>query len=240
VEIYNLIFKLRNAFWRLWIARRLLRVLASFVGRDNLSSVLRRTQLSDLSLFQLDGGDASVVASLGSKETDRILILGGYIGDSVERFSRTPHSEIIVLEPIDFYFTKLQHRFRNSKEIKILNVGVGYSTRSETLYSNGQTTSSFDQSGSPEIVSLVDISSLLDQIGTVDILEINIEGGEYEVLQRLIEIQQLSTIRTLIIQFHAVVGNHEELRALIRTSLRQTHKEVFNYHYVWERWDRVS
>lgn len=188
----------------------------------------------------MDGGDLTVVAGLGSKQTDRILILGGYTGDSVERFSRAPHSEIIVVEPIDFYFTTLRHTFRNSIRIKILNVGVANSTRSETLYSNGQTTSSFDQSGSPEIVQLVDILSLLDQIGNVDILEINIEGDEYEVLQRLIDVQLLSTIRTLIIQFHAIVRNHEELRVLIRKSLRLTHREVFNYHYVWERWDRVS
>ena len=215
-------------------------MLASFVGRDNLSLVLRRTQLSDLSLYQLDGGDSSVVAGLESRQTDRILILGGFTGDSVERFSKIPHREIVVVEPIDFYYLSLKQRFRNSTSIKVLNIGVANSTRSEILYSNGQTTSSFDQSGNPEKVSLVDISSLFDQIGNVDILEINIEGGEYEVLQRLIEVHRLSTIRTLVIQFHTIVGGHEELRALIRTSLRLTHKEIFNYHYVWERWDRLS
>ena len=67
LEISSLFFKLRNAFWRLGFAKRILRTLVFFVGRDNLSSVLRRTQLSDLSRFQLDGGDLTVVADLDRK-----------------------------------------------------------------------------------------------------------------------------------------------------------------------------
>jgi FkbM family methyltransferase len=166
------------------------------------------------------------------------LVLGGYIGESVERFSKMPHAEIVVVEPIAHYFSELQKRFENSEKIRLLNVGVANSTRFEILYSSGQTTSQFDQFGLPETVSFIDISILLNQIGNVDVIEINIEGGEYEVLQRLIEVEGILAIRSLVIQFHPNVENHEELRSAIRKSLRQTHREVFNYHYVWERWDR--
>lgn len=205
-----------------------------------MANSLDRSFLSQLALFHKDGGDQSIVSGLNTDSNDRVLILGGYLGDSVKRFLSFPHAEIVVVEPISQYYLKLKELFSESKQISIFNFGVSNSNRSDTLYINGQTTSAYDPHGDAEKVSFLDISMLINKVGPIDVLEINIEGAEYEVLERLFETNHLSGIRTLVIQFHRNAVNHETRRASIRALLRETHKEVFSYEYVWERWDRIN
>ena len=66
----------------------------------------------------------------------------------------------------------------------------------------------------------------------------NIEGGEYENLESLILTRAISKIPTLLVQFHRYSLKEELRRAQIRSELELTHKCVFEFPWVWERWDR--
>jgi hypothetical protein len=70
----------------------------------------------------------------------------------------------------------------------------------------------------------------------IGLLEINIEGGEYNLLSDLIESRQIKRIKTLLIQFHNNERNSEFQRASIRHLLQETHEQIFNYDWVWEKW----
>jgi FkbM family methyltransferase len=179
----------------------------------------------------------SVLNNLEISQIDRVLILGGYTGESTDRFLSAADCTIVVLEPVQEYFHLLEKRFQDERRLRFFNYGVANADRSVNIYVNGQTTSAFEEFGTPQLVQLRDISNVLEEIGGVDILEINIEGGEYDVLERLIEVDLLREIRILLIQFHTTVEGHESRRANIRDHLRKSHTETFNYEYVWERWD---
>jgi hypothetical protein len=47
----------------------------------------------------------------------------------------------------------------------------------------------------------------------------------------------LPRIRSLLIQFHRVVPNCDTKRDVLRAKLAQTHHPVFDYPFVWERWE---
>ena len=78
--------------------------------------------------------------------------------------------------------------------------------------------------------------SVLKEIPTnfFDLAKMNIEGGEYELIEALDRSDFLKTIRTILVQFHNFNGeNHNQARL----TLEKTHAPVWQFDYVWERWD---
>ena len=65
----------------------------------------------------------------------------------------------------------------------------------------------------------------------------NIEGSEYELLEEIIESGNILKITHLQIQFHNFVENATEQRKNIRNKLKKTHTNIFNFPFIWERWD---
>ena len=86
--------------------------------------------------------------------------------------------------------------------------------------------------------SFVMSSRVLDSCGIerVDLCKVNIEGGEYDLFDRLIECDWTSRITNLSIQFHEWHPNAYRRRRAIRRALQRTHTEVWNYPFVWELW----
>jgi len=71
----------------------------------------------------------------------------------------------------------------------------------------------------------------------VDLLKINIEGGEYELLESIVEDEYLiSRIKNIQVQYHTFVKNHVERRSFINSNLEKTHTRTWNYDWVWENW----
>jgi hypothetical protein len=42
------------------------------------------------------------------------------------------------------------------------------------------------------------------------------------------------------IQFHTNIAHHDLRRKKIRENLQSTHKEIWSYYFVWERWDAIK
>lgn len=95
-------------------------------------------------------------------------------------------------------------------------------------------------SGAPEImnVQMRDVKAVFDDLGLtlVDFVNINIEGGEFDLLDRLIETGYVRRCRTLQIQFHEWIPGAYGRRRNIHRRLRRTHRLEWNYSFVWERW----
>jgi hypothetical protein len=70
----------------------------------------------------------------------------------------------------------------------------------------------------------------------VDVIAINCEGGEYEILPRILELGLATRFVNILVQFHLLGESAHAKRDEIRNQLRQTHDEVFSYPFVWELW----
>jgi len=73
----------------------------------------------------------------------------------------------------------------------------------------------------------------------VRLMKINIEGGEYTLIDYIIKMGCINNIQELQVQFHLIEGednrkNYEELAK--RLSL--THKITWQYPFCWENWIR--
>ena len=74
------------------------------------------------------------------------------------------------------------------------------------------------------------------RVDTIDLLKINVEGAEYDIMQNIFESGLTSKIDNYQIQFHHISPECEDLLNNIRNELSKTHKQDWNYEWVWENW----
>jgi hypothetical protein len=91
-------------------------------------------------------------------------------------------------------------------------------------------------------IELQDVADVLDamDVDCIDLIKINIEGGEYELLDRLHETGWLRRIDMIIVQFHEFAPDAYRSRRRNRRQLAETHRCTWNYRWVYERWDRST
>lgn len=118
----------------------------------------------------------------------------------------------------------------SSKEL-ILNETLDSSSSHRTI-----------ENANPIPVKQVDVELFFRQenIQHVDLFKINIEGAEYELLERMIVTDLVKRCRSILVQFHPWVENHPQRKKFITDNLSRTHRRRFNYEYVWEFWELIS
>ena len=89
-------------------------------------------------------------------------------------------------------------------------------------------------------VPIRDVHAVLTSLGIdrLDLVKINIEGGEFELLDRLHATGWLARTETLIVQFHEFAPDAYRARRRNRRQLAETHGCTWSYPWVYERWDR--
>jgi len=73
---------------------------------------------------------------------------------------------------------------------------------------------------------------------SIDLLKMNIEGGEFPLLERLLDAGLMPRIKRLQIQFHEFVPDAHARRAALVARMEETHQRQWNYDWVWECWSR--
>ena len=74
----------------------------------------------------------------------------------------------------------------------------------------------------------------------VALCKINIEGGEYELLQYIISKGLMKNIKNLQVQFHYIEGKDcEKMYSVIEGLLSLTHRQTWRFPFVWENWERL-
>lgn len=172
-----------------------------------------------------------------------LVDLGGYQGDwTAEMLAQNPQTRVFVFEPVPAYAHELRKRFAADERVIIHDVGLGAATRPETIRVAGDSSSIYrvepDEPGVP--VRIVDVVEWWEAsaVDAVALLKVNIEGGEFEVLPRLIETGLIERVEHIQVQFHRLVPSaSRRMRAILR-DLRRTHKPVWRYPFVWESWRR--
>jgi FkbM family methyltransferase len=179
-----------------------------------------------------------------------IAVFGAFKGDSVSQWiESSPGVEVFAYEPVPEYFHELCKKFSGQRvkvynfgvsdknEFRIFNVGDVFSTGNEWRAENldGQV---FAQQ------IRVNFRSLEHAVDSwppfIDVLEINIEGGEYELLEIFAKAGILARVRQVFVQFHDVGPTTSEEIRKARQYLESTHVQVWSFEMVWESWKSRS
>jgi len=207
-------------------------------------SVLRRAiQFESLSFheqFILKGGYKDLFyLNLRVSKEDLVLVLGAFRGDSVSQWRSRFHCKVFAVEPMPDALCILQELFNNDNCVQIYSSAVSDYTGNIEFGVSGDSTGAYLQVGERITLPVIDVAELFATFQTPPVcIELNIEGGEYAVLTRLWEKDYFPSINTFLIQFHNYGFENEIQRAQIRKNLSKTHELVFDFPWIWERWDK--
>ncbi len=187
-----------------------------------------------------DKGDDNLRLNYNLNKNSIIFDIGGYLGDFTEKISKKFDSKIYLFEPNLEFYEKCLNKFRNNKNIICFDFGLGNISGEFSLSDNNEASSTVrilekDKTKKIKIKKISDVIEGL-KINKIDLMKINIEGGEYDLLFCLIEKDLISRINNLQIQFHSFVPNAKNNREKIINLLKKTHKNDWSYYFMWENW----
>ena len=222
-----------------FLSRTIFRKLLPYMPREMLRTFMGQEALSPIEQFASNGYNRYLYQGLRIEQNELVIVLGGYLGASISEWRNRFDSHVISFEPIPEYAKQLSLDFRSDGKVLIKEFAASSHDGFIDLGIDGETTGKYSNSQTKLRVAAKDISKIVGEAGeTLKVLEMNIEGGEYDNLERLIHTRLMLKVPTLLVQFHRYSVNEELRRAQIRSELEKTHFCVFEFPWVWERWDR--
>ena len=195
--------------------------------------------------YLLSGGDQELRFSYPLKQSSLVLDVGGYEGQFASDLYSRYRCKILIFEPVKQFFDSIQTRFSCNPDITAFRAGLSGTDSSCQINLAGDGSSTLlpgrkllNFKGSSEEVQLFDVKSFLADynIERIDLLKINIEGGEYDLLERMIESGDILKCKALQIQFHHFCHDAVERRKAIRAYLKNHFTCSFCYEWIWESW----
>ena len=189
--------------------------------------------------WQEDGGDYAFRFNYDLTKDSIVLDLGGYEGQWASDIFSRYRCHLYVFEPVQSFAEHIRKRFIDNEKIKVFECGLGGVSRSEEISIDADGSSLFRDSGSTEQIEIMDIMHWLEEnpMTHVELMKINIEGGEYELLDRLIETNLVNMVNNIQVQFHNIDNNSKSHMIKIREALAHTHAPTYQYEFVWENWE---
>lgn len=165
--------------------------------------------------------------------------VGGFEGNFTEKILNEFNCKSYIFEPHPVYFKILKDKFIKNENVKVFEYGLGKINQELHLTDESSGSMIVDYEADYKI-SVKDINDVIDELGIVkiDLLKLNIEGSEYELLDHLTETGRLEIVESILVQFHENVPDYINYRKKIRKHMSKTHKEIWSYYFVWERWDK--
>lgn len=187
-----------------------------------------------------DRGDQALRLGYDLKKSSIVFDVGGYLGDYAEAIHQKFGCHVYLFEPVPHFYEECVKRFRGNPSIVCLNYGL--SSKSGWFEMNlNDNESSFKKTEAGGVTQQAEVRSITEVVAElgiekIDLIKINIEGGEFDLLPAIVDSGLIQRVRYIQIQFHNFVEGAVEKRSHIRESLGKTHHEMWNYVFVWESW----
>lgn len=192
-----------------------------------------------------ENGDKTHRLNYNLNQNSIVLDIGAYEGNWANDIYNRFKCNIQLYQPIDGFYKECLSRFNNVKHKVIShNYGVGGYARNE-MFSIGNDASGInfnsDIKQQVRILAIKDVISSACQnhkVNKIDLMKINIEGGEYELLDALLNAELETKVDNIQVQFHKFVKDHQQKYKCIVDRLSDTHYLTYSFPFVWENWKR--
>ena len=200
----------------------------------------RRKQREMVKKWPDDGGDRRFRYSYPLDRSSFVMDLGGYEGQWASGLYSRYRCRIWVFEPVRRFAEAIGERFEQNEDIEVFRFGLGAVSKSEKIYLRGAGSSTYRKRAEVEEIRIVDAKQWFDENGveSVALMKINIEGGEYDLLDRMIQTGLIESIENIQVQFHNFTVDATRRMEHIQKGLERTHTPTYLYKFVWENWAR--
>lgn len=170
---------------------------------------------------------------------DSIVVdAGGYLGEWTAEIWKKYRCRIYVFEPVPDFAAAMTKQFIHHPEVQIFAAGLAGQNRTENIAMLANESSIYKPGSASQKIQLINAVDFFHShnLKKIDLMKINIEGGEYELLEHLLTTGFIHHIHDLLIQFHVFVPDAEQRRKKIHRQLALTHQLTFEYPWIWENW----
>lgn len=188
--------------------------------------------------WKADGMEARRMQFPGLGPQSVVLDVGGFEGNWAAEVHRQTGARVHVFEPHPGFAAAIARRFQGNPAITVHDVALGSAAGTLNLSDDGDASSSFRSAGrsvAGRVVPVADVLTAAD-FPRIDLVKVNIEGGEYDLLPALIQTGTIGRIGVLQVQFHLFGPDDIARREAIRAALARTHVCDWAYDFVWEQW----
>lgn len=190
-----------------------------------------------------DNGDYTHNLTYDLNENSTIMDLGGYTGVWAQQMIDRYNPNVYILEPVPVFYNGMVSKFKNNPKVKLLNVGVGVENKDGFIFMGGDGTSSNLNAGEKINVKFNTIETILNHfnLNEIDLIQINIEGDEYDLMERMISNGTINIFKNIQIQFHLGIVDEINRREKIKEGLILNGFKInFDYPFVWESWYKIK
>lgn len=189
--------------------------------------------------WRADNGDYKLIPVHDLDENSLVFDIGGFHGDFAAEIYARYSCSVMIFEPVPNFAKIISERFDKNSKVQIFQLALGGKNSVEQMSINSVSSSVLRKVSKNSItINIVNIVDWLDthSIDRIDLMKINIEGAEYELLDKLLNSPYIDKINELLIQFHNFVPNAQDKMSKIQEKLSLTHRLGFQYPFIWENW----
>lgn len=185
-----------------------------------------------------DQGDRTLRLDYDLDDQSCVVDVGGYEGQWASDIFLRYGSFIHIFEPVPAFAANIARRISGNSRVVLHPCGLGKETHVETISICDNESSVYKTAPQSTEIQIVSADEFFRRKGitSVDLMKINIEGGEYDLLEHLIDTGFIAHIRNIQVQFHDFVPRAEARMLAIQTALTKTHELTWQYRFVWENW----
>ena len=135
-------------------------------------------------------GDLTLRLNYNDLTKDSLVFdVGGYRGQWASDIFSKYQCTIYIFEPAAEQAIQIEERFKGNDSITVYNSGLEDKNEERVLFLYKDGSSLYKKSSSTEIIKIISASEFIkgNGIENIDLMKINIEGGEYPLLEDLIE-----------------------------------------------------
>ena len=216
------------------IAANFFRYIKAVILKDSFYIEVRR--------WFKDQGDSKLRLNYPNLNKDSIVFdLGGYLGDFAEAIQKKYGCIVYLFEPHPKFYNECVKKFRENKRIVPLNYGLSNQDKFFDIYDDKDGSSFYQRNNDNKNKINCEVRDILNvkhdlKIHQINLIKINIEGGEYDLLDHLIKKNSLDIAIEYQIQFHNFIDKAKSRRDFICKSLSKSHYRTWCYEFVWENW----
>jgi len=183
-----------------------------------------------------EGGDEKFRYNYKLTPADVVIDVGAYHGHWSKKIYDRYKCMVLAFEPV---FHEIARTTLKGTPVVINTVGLGDKNETLEMSIQADSTSSFKSGGNTTKVVIRDFIEAMNEykVDRIALLKINIEGGEYGLLEHLINQGFINKISVIQVQFHDFMPDAVNRRNLIQTKLKLTHHLTYNFEFVWENWE---
>tara|TARA_B100001250_G_scaffold114898_1_gene97337 strand:+ start:208 stop:900 length:693 start_codon:yes stop_codon:yes gene_type:complete len=209
-------------------------------SRDKLRIIYNQKRRSRF-FWNLRDGDNKLSFNYPLSEESIFFDVGGHLGNFSKKIIEKFDCKVYIFEPVEENFKILKNNLKQNEKVKFYEAALldfdGESYISDLGASSSLYNREEGETGNKVIVKSFNTIVEEENLNSIDLVKMNIEGSEYDLLNHIIDTGNIKIIKHLQIQFHNFVDDAKENRNEIRRKLTLTHVNKFNFPFIWERWD---